>query len=54
MEFLLYVGMFMVNLYTKFHIPNSSDSPVITTKPKAKENFHIGIMLFSFYKKNYL
>jgi hypothetical protein len=31
-------GLFMFHLHTKFHVPSSNDSRIITIKPKAKYN----------------
>jgi hypothetical protein len=40
-----FVCVFVINLFTKFHMPNSSGSLVIAVKLKAKENFFMATTL---------
>lgn len=43
----------LLHLRTKFHIPRSSDSLVITVKPKAIENVRTTPMLFFYIQQKY-
>jgi hypothetical protein len=45
----IYIYMFMIYLYSTFHMRNSS-SLVITIKPKVKYNFYKARILFALYK----
>jgi hypothetical protein len=44
----------MIYHTTKFHVPGSTGSLVITNKLKTKYRFHAATIFFIFYKKDYL
>jgi hypothetical protein len=44
----VFVDMFMIHLYTKFHVTGVGDSLAITIKPKAKYSY-IGVNILLFY-----